>query len=181
MKFIKNVVVWTFVLSLSPFVLIYVIYQRWQRKKFLYMLFSVLPNEVCSREMNKISAFGAKNFDVALASSLYDLKDEDYWLSVGIDWSAIDEVEPQANSQIKHYGVKDTFTLSSSHEYDNVWQALVAYDVWLNARGYEFLLWDQGSDEYTGFIRDSLTYTKFLKLGKEVGLNLVRLDHENEQ
>lgn len=180
-KLIKYVVIWMIVLFFAPYILAFVAYKTFKKKRFLIMLFSVLPDDIRTREIDKIRGVEEGEFDEALATSLYDLKDENYWLSLGIDWSAIDEVEPQANSQIKHYGIKDTFTLNSSHEYESVWQALVAYDVWLKARGYEFVLWDQGSDEYTGFICDSRIYSNFLKLGNKVGLNLVRLDHENEQ
>ncbi|WP_421853332.1 DUF6630 family protein [Marinomonas sp.] len=181
MKFIKNTVVWIIIIICSPYILGYMVYQIYVRKRFLSLLLSGLPKDIRSHEIHKIM-WGEKNeISEALEDSLHDLKEKNYWVNVSIDWHDVDEVEPQANSQIKHYGIKDTFVLNSSHEYESVWQALVTYDVWLKTRGYEFVLWDQGSDEYTGFICDSRTHSKFLKLGNKVGLNLVRLDHENEQ
>ncbi|WP_157634822.1 DUF6630 family protein [Vibrio rhizosphaerae] len=181
-RFFLKIIIYSIVVLGSPLFLANYYFQRYRLINFLSMLFSGLPDEVQSPQINKImdDVYG-KNHSELIETALYELKEEGYWVNLSIDWRDIDEVEPQANEVIKYTCIQDTFTLSTQSDDESVWQALVTFDIWLQARGYQFVLWDQGSDQYEGFVCDSPSCEKFMKLGNRFGLKLIELDHVNEQ
>ncbi|WP_455768748.1 DUF6630 family protein [Aeromonas media] len=46
----------------------------------------------------------------------------------------------------------------------------MTYDLWLQARGYEVVLWDIDADQYTGFICRTDVLYKLLNEGRKLGL-----------
>ena len=114
-------------------------------------------------------------------STLFALNSDEHWGCLNIDWRDVEEVELQGNALADMHGLKEHFICSEPDEDASVWSMLVLYDLWLQARGYEVVLWDLDADQYTGFICRSDILDKLLNEGRKLGLDLVKLDHVNEQ
>ncbi len=97
---------------------------------------------------------------------------------LNIDWRDVEEVELQGNALADIHGVKEHFICSEPGEDTSVWHMLVLYDLWLQARGYEVVLWDIDADHYTGLICRTDVLDKLLNEGRKLGLAMVKLDHE---
>ncbi|BEJ49766.1 hypothetical protein Ri1_23650 [Aeromonas dhakensis] len=87
----------------------------------------------------------------------------------------------QGNALADIHGIKEHFICSEPGEDTSVWLLLVLYDLWLQARGYEVVLWYIDADQYTGFICRTDVLDKLLNEGRKLGLAMVKLDHVNEQ
>lgn len=116
-----------------------------------------------------------------IVSTLVELNSEEHWVCLSIDWRDVEEVELQGNALADVHGLKEHFVCSEPDEDASVWSMLVLYDLWLQARGYEVVLWDLEADQYTGFICRTDILDKLLNEGRKLGLDLVKLDHVNEQ
>lgn len=87
-----------------------------------------------------------------IVSTLVELNSDEHWVCLNIDWRDVEEVELQGNALADIHGLKEHFMCSEPDEDASVRSMLVLYDLWLQARGYDVVLLDLGSDQYTGFI-----------------------------
>ena len=152
-----------------------------RQKWLLSVIISPLPDDEKVRVMDFFAQCKSERFCEKLLSTLDEANSSKYLFIFRIDWRDIYEVEAQANAMTKTYGIEDKFHTNFSAENASVWSLLVVFDLWLQERGYEVVLWEQGSDEYCGFICQSELLRRFIRVGKLSGLDLIKLDHVNEQ
>ncbi|KJY91481.1 hypothetical protein TW84_08350 [Vibrio neptunius] len=152
-----------------------------EKKWLLSAIISPLPDDDKAKVLDFFEQSKSEHFDEKLLSTLGEVDESKYWLMFRIDWCDTDEVEAQANAMTKTYSIEDKFHINVSVEGASVWSLLVVYDRWLQERGYQVVLWEQGSDEYCGFICKSEVLRRFIRAGKLSGLKLMKLDHANEQ
>ncbi|EHJ93286.1 DUF6630 family protein [Vreelandella boliviensis] len=181
MAIVKKLLIIILVTAILPVVIPLAVYAVIQKRWFLSTLLLPLPEDVKSVKLDLLINSKKDVLQENIVLCLVDLNMGGYWLYFNIDWRAVEEVKTQGNALAKMHGVNDIFTSNKIDEEASVWSMLVVYDMWLQEKGYEVVLWDQGSDEYTGFICQLNATDKFLKAGKSLGLELVRLDHVNEQ
>ncbi|GHX03245.1 hypothetical protein VCSRO2_3623 [Vibrio cholerae] len=181
MAFVKNLIIIVLALVFSPVLILAAIYFSKEKKWFISSLFSPLSDELKTNKVDALTQCKNEEFYEKLLSILTEVNTVRHWLGFCIDWRDIDEVESQGNAIAKTHGIDEIFHANFSDEGSSVWSMLVAYDIWLQEKGYEVVLWDQGSDEYSGFICKSEVLSRFIKVGKQLGLDLVKLDHVNEQ
>lgn len=180
-KVIKKVFLLLSVIILSPLLIPMVYAERRRKNWFLSTVLSPLPEEIRIGRVNSLMNTNADALQDGIVSTLVELNSDEHWGCLNIDWRDIEEVELQGNALADMHGLKEYFTCSELDEDASVWSILVLYDLWLQARGYEVVLWDLDADQYTGFICRSDILDKLLNEGRKLGLDLVKLDHMNEQ
>lgn len=180
-KVIKKVFLLLSVIILSPLLIPMVYAERRRKKWFLSTLLSPLPEEIRVDRVNALMNSNADELQDGIMSILVALNSDEHWGCLNIDWRDVEEVELQGNALADMHGLKEHFICSEPDEDASVWSMLVLYDLWLQARGYEVVLWDLDADQYTGFICRSDILDKLLNEGRKLGLDLVKLDHVNEQ
>ncbi|TXR54852.1 DUF6630 family protein [Reinekea thalattae] len=112
------------------------------------------------------------DFEWFLIEHLMEIKESKGRLAIRIDWKDIDEVEPQTNAVLSAHGIVGNFKPTTLTDYaHSIESALCEYDSWLVKNGYRFILWDQGSDEYFGFICKQDKIDTVLELSKSIGLD----------
>lgn len=181
MKVIKQIFMILSVIILSPLLIPMVYAERRRKKWFLSTLLSPLPEEIRVGRVNALMNTRTDELQGRIVSTLVDFNSDEHWVCLNIDWRDVEEVELQGNALADIHGLKDHFTCSEPGEEASVWSMLVLYDLWLQARGYEVVLWDIDADQYTGFICRTDILDKLLNEGSKLGLDLVKLDHVNEQ
>ncbi|TEW43040.1 DUF6630 family protein [Psychromonas algicola] len=145
-------------------------------------VFGVTQHDV---QMKKIKSASTDAFtfdyDMLLMDQLNELIEEkESWLVARIDWKATDEVEPQLNALLTTHNIKGHFRATTlSESVDSIPFALCEFDYWLVNKQYRFILWDQGSDEYTGFICETSSCERLLELAKKLTLTF-KVDMANE-
>ncbi len=180
MSFIQKLCILMIALVLSPVLIAAAYYFRCEKRWFLKTLFSPLADEIKAPHLAELVKTKDNALEEKLTDAFSQLSDEGYWLNFRIDWCDSDEVVPQANAIAEAYGIKDVFSIDTDIEEPSVWQLLVFFDIWLQQYEFEVVLWDQGSDEYCGFICPSTILRRFIRAGKLCDQQLVKLDHENE-
>jgi hypothetical protein len=180
-KVIKQIFMILSVIILSPLLIPMVYAERRRKKWFLSTLLSPLPEEIRVGRVNALMNTRTDELQGRIVSTLVDFNSDEHWVCLNIDWRDVEEVELQGNALADIHGLKDHFTCSEPGEEASVWSMLVLYDLWLQARGYEVVLWDIEADQYTGFICRTDILDKLLNEGSKLGLDLVKLDHVNEQ
>lgn len=181
MKAIKKLFLILSVIILSPLLIPMVYVERRRKKWFLSTLLSHLPEAIRVGRINSLMNTNADALQGCIVSTLVELNSDEHWVCLNIDWRDVEEVELQGNALADIHGLKDHFMCSEQDEDASVWSMLLLYDLWLQARGYDVVLLDIGSDQYTGFICSSNILDKLLNEGGKLGLELVKLDHVNEQ
>lgn len=181
MKVIKKVLLILSVIILSPLLIPMVYAERRRKKWFLSTVLSPLPEEIRVDKVNSLMNSNTDALQDGIVSTLVALNSDEHWGCLNIDWRDVEEVELQGNALADIHGLKEHFICSEPDEDASVWSMLVLYDLWLQARGYEVVLWDLDADQYTGFICRSDILDKLLNEGCKLGLDLVKLDHMNEQ
>ena len=180
-KVIKKVLLILSVIILSPLLIPMVYAERRRKKWFLSTVLSPLPEEIRVDKVNSLMNSNTDALQDGIVSTLVALNSDEHWVCLNIDWRDVEEVELQGNALADIHGLKEHFICSEPDEDASVWSMLVLYDLWLQARGYEVVLWDIDADQYTGFICRSDILDKLLNEGRKLGLDLVKLDHMNEQ
>ncbi|WAF92313.1 hypothetical protein NRZ28_08830 [Aeromonas hydrophila] len=182
MKAIKKLFLLLTVIILSPLLIPMVYAERRRKKWLLSILLSPLPEEIRTGRLNALmNNTHADELQGGIVSTLVEFNSDEYWVCLNIDWRDVEEVELQGNALADIHGIKECFICSEPGEDTSVWHMLVLYDLWLQARGYEVVLWDIDADQYTGFICRTDVLDKLLKDGRKLGLDLVKLDHVTEQ
>lgn len=180
-KAIKRLFLLLSVIILSP-LLMPMVYVEIRRKKWvLSILLSSLPEEIRSGRLNALMNTHADELQGGIVSAFVEFNSHEHWTCLNIDWRDVEEVELQGNALADIHGIKERFICAEPSEDTSVWRMLVLYDLWLQARGYEVVLWDIEADQYTGFICRTDVLDKLLNEGRKLGLDLVKLDHVNEQ
>ncbi|WP_256353718.1 hypothetical protein [Aeromonas sp. sif2433] len=180
-KAIKELFLILSVIILSPLLIPMVYVERRRKKWFLSTLLSPLPEDIRVGRVNSLMNTNADALQGRIVSTLVELNSDERWVCLNIDWRDVEEVELQGNALADIHGLKEHFMCSEPDEDASVWSMLVLYDLWLQARGYGVVLLDISSDQYTGFICPSNILDKLLNEGGKLGLELVKLDHVNEQ
>ena len=180
-KAIKELFLILSVIILSPMLIPMVYVERRRKKWFLSTLLSPLPEDIRVGRVNYLMNTNADALQGRIVSTLVELNSDERWVCLNIDWRDVEEVELQGNALADIHGLKEHFMCSEPDEDASVWSMLVLYDLWLQARGYGVVLLDISSDQYTGFICPSNILDKLLNEGGKLGLELVKLDHVNEQ
>ncbi|MBP0601136.1 hypothetical protein J8I01_01200 [Aeromonas sanarellii] len=181
MKAIKRLFLLLSVIILSPLLMPMVYVERRRKKWVLSILLSSLPEEFRVGRVNSLMNADTDALQGRIVSTLVELNSEEHWVCLNIDWRDVEEVELQGNALADAHGLKEHFVCSEPDEDASVWSMLVLYDLWLQARGYEVVLWDLEADQYTGFICRTDILDKLLNEGRKLGLDLVKLDHVNEK
>lgn len=181
MKAIKKLFLILSVIILSPLLIPMVYVERRRKKWFLSTLLSPLPEDIRVGRVNSLMNTNADALQGRIVSTLVELNSDERWVCLNIDWRDVEEVELQGNALADIHGLKEHFMCSEPDEDASVWSMLVLYDLWLQARGYDVVLLDLGSDQYTGFICPSNILDRLLNEGDKLGLDLVKLNHVNEQ
>ncbi|MGY6037404.1 DUF6630 family protein [Aeromonas sp. AE23HZ002T15] len=181
MKAIRKLFLILSVIILSPLLIPMVYVERRRRKWFLSTLLSHLPEAISADRVNALMNTNADALQGRIVSTLVELNSDECWVCLNIDWRDVEEVELQGNVLADMHGLKEHFICSEPNEDLSVWSMLVLYDQWLQARGYEVVLWDIDADQYTGFICRADILDKLLNEGSKLGLALVKLDHVNKQ
>lgn len=181
MKAIKELFLILSVIILSPLLIPMVYVERRRKKWFLSTLLSPLPEDIRVGRVNYLMNTNADALQGRIVSTLVELNSDERWVCLNIDWRDVEEVELQGNALADIHGLKEHFMCSEPDEDASVWSMLVLYDLWLQALGYGVVLLDISSDQYTGFICPSNILDKLLNEGGKLGLELVKLDHVNEQ
>ncbi|MNF36578.1 hypothetical protein D3C81_260270 [compost metagenome] len=180
-KAIKKLFLLLSVIILSPLLIPMVYVERRRKKWLLSILLSPLPEEIRTGRLNALMNTHADELQGGIVSTLVEFNSDEHWVCLNIDWRDVEEVELQGNALVDIHGIKEHFIFSEPGEDTSVWRILVLYDLWLQARGYEVVLWDIDADQYTGFICRTDVLDKLLNEGRKLGLALVKLDHVNEQ
>lgn len=180
-KAIKRLFLLLSVIILSPLLMPMVYVERRRKKWVLSILLSSLPEEFRVGRVNSLMNADTDALQGRIVSTLVELNSEEHWVCLNIDWRDVEEVELQGNALADAHGLKEHFVCSEPDEDASAWSMLVLYDLWLQARGYEVVLWDLEADQYTGFICRTDILDKLLNEGRKLGLDLVKLDHVNEQ
>lgn len=167
------------ILSLLLIPMVYV--ERRRKKWLLSILLSPLPEEIRVGRLNALMNTHTDELQGGIVSALVEFNSDEHWVCLNIDWRDVEEVELQGNALADIHGIKEHFICSEPGEDTSVWRLLVLYDLWLQARGYEVVLWDIDADQYTGFICRTDVLDKLLNEGRKLGLAMVKLDHVNEQ
>ena len=181
MKAIKKLFLLLSVIILSPLLIPMVYVERRRKKWLLSILLSPLPEEIRAGRLNALMNIRTDELQGRIVSTLVDFNSDEHWVCLNIDWRDVEEVELQGNALADIHGIKEHFICSEPGADASVWSMLVLYDLWLQARGYEVVLWDIDADQYTGFICRTDILDKLLNEGRKLGLALVKLDHVNEQ
>ncbi|WOQ11784.1 DUF6630 family protein [Aeromonas media] len=180
-KAIKKLFLLLSVIILSPLLIPMVYVERRRKKWLLSILLSPLPEEIRASRLNALMNTHADELQGGIVSALVEFNANEHWVCLNIDWRDVEEVELQGNALADIHGIKEHFIFSEPGEDASVWHMLVLYDLWLQAQGYEVVLWDIDADQYTGFICRTNVLYKLLNEGRKLGLALVKLDHVNEQ
>ncbi|MGE6210218.1 hypothetical protein [Aeromonas media] len=180
-KAIKKLFLLLSVIILSPLLIPMVYVERRRKKWLLSILLSPLPEEIRASRLNALMNTHADELQGGIVSALVEFNANEHWVCLNIDWRDVEEVELQGNALADIHGIKEHFIFSEPGEDASVWHMLVLYDLWLQAQGYEVVLWDIDADQYTGFICRTDVLYKLLNEGRKLGLALVKLDHVNEQ
>lgn len=181
MKVIKQIFMILAVIILSPLLIPMVYVERRRKKWFLSTLLSPLPEEIRVGRVNSLMSTNTDALQGRIVSTLVEFNSDEHWVCLNIDWRDVEEVELQGNALADIHGLKEHFICSEPGEDASVWSMLVLYDLWLQARGYEVVLWDIDADQYTGFICRTDILDKLLNEGRKLGLDLIKLDHVSEQ
>ncbi|HAU4887969.1 DUF6630 family protein [Aeromonas hydrophila] len=181
MKAIKKLFLLLSVIILSPLLIPMVYVERRRKKWLLSILLSPLPEEIRAGRLNALMNPHTDDLQGGIVSALVEFNSNEHWVCLNIDWRDVEEVELQGNALADIHGIKEHFICSEPGEDTSVWHMLVLYDLWLQARGYEVVLWDIDADQYTGFICRTDVLDKLLNEGRKLGLAMVKLDHVNEQ
>ncbi|AJE36738.1 hypothetical protein G9455_13800 [Aeromonas hydrophila] len=181
MKAIKKLFLLLSVIILSPLLIPMVYVERRRKKWLLSILLSPLPEEIRVGRLNALMNTHTDELQGGIVSALVEFNSDEHWACLNIDWRDVEEVELQGNALADIHGIKEHFMFSEPGEDTSVWRMLVLYDLWLQARGYEVVLWDIDVDQYTGFICRTDVLDKLLNEGRKLGLAMVKLDHVNEQ
>ncbi|MDM5089777.1 hypothetical protein OB947_12805 [Aeromonas bestiarum] len=181
MKVIKQIFMILSVIILSPLLMPMVYVERRRKKWFLSTLLSPLPEEIRVGRVNSLMSTNTDALQGRIVSTLVEFNSDEHWVCLNIDWRDVEEVELQGNALADIHGLKEHFICSEPGEEASVWSMLVLYDLWLQARGYEVVLWDIDADQYTGFICRTDILDKLLNEGRKLGLYLIKLDHVSEQ
>ncbi|MFM4742579.1 hypothetical protein ACEUDH_03080 [Aeromonas dhakensis] len=180
-KAIKKLFLLLSVIILSPLLIPMVYVERRRKKWLLSILLSPLPEEIRVGRLNALMNTHTDELQGGIVSALVEFNSDEHWVCLNIDWRDVEEVELQGNALADIHGIKEHFICSEPGEDTSVWRLLVLYDLWLQARGYEVVLWDIDADQYTGFICRTDVLDKLLNEGRKLGLAMVKLDHVNEQ
>ncbi|MGL5216788.1 MAG: DUF6630 family protein [Aeromonas hydrophila] len=180
-KAIKKLFLLLSVIILSPLLIPMVYVERRRKKWLLSILLSPLPEEIRAGRLNALMNTHTDELQGGIVSTLVEFNSDEHWVCLNIDWRDVEEVELQGNALADIHGIKEHFICSEPGEDTSVWHMLVLYDLWLQARGYEVVLWDIDADQYTGFICRTDVLDKLLNEGRKLGLAMVKLDHVNEQ
>lgn len=169
MNAIKKLFLILSVIILSP-LLIPMIYVERRRKKWLLstLLFS-LPEAIRVGRMNSLMNTDADALQGHIVSTLVELNSDEHWVCLNIDWRDVEEVELQGNALADIHGLNEHFICSEPDEDASVWSMLVLYDLWLQARGYDVVLFYIGADQYTGVICPSNILDKLLNERGQAG------------
>lgn len=181
MKVIKQIFMILSVIILSPLLMPMVYVERRRKKWFLSTLLSPLPEEIRVGRVNSLMSTNTDALQGRIVSTLVEFNSDEHWVCLNIDWRDVEEVELQGNALADIHGLKEQFICSEPGEDASVWSMLVLYDLWLQARGYEVVLWDIDADQYSGFICRTDILDKLLNEGRKLGLDLIKLDHVSEQ
>ncbi|MEV3819537.1 DUF6630 family protein [Aeromonas dhakensis] len=181
MKAIKKLFLLLSVIILSPLLIPMVYVERRRKKWLLSILLSPLPEEIRVSRLNALMNTHTDELQGGIVSALVEFNSDEHWVCLNIDWRDVEEVELQGNALADIHGLKEHFICAEPGEDTSVWRLLVLYDLWLQARGYEVVLWDIDADQYTGFICRTDVLDKLLNEGRKLGLAMVKLDHVNEQ
>ena len=181
MSILKKLAILALALLFSPVLIPFAIYFAREKKWFVATVLAPLPAADKASQADFLLKSDEADIQNNLATCLAQLDEAGYCLGFRIDWRDVDEVVAQGNALAGSHGIATPFSPATPDEDATVWQQLVHYDVWLQAHGFSVVLWDQGSDEYRGFICPPARLRRFIRAGKQLGLTLVKLDHENEQ
>ncbi|WP_240485647.1 DUF6630 family protein [Aeromonas bestiarum] len=164
---IKQIFMVLSVIILSPLLMPMVYAERRRKKWLLSILLSPLPEEIRVGRLNALMNTRTDELQGRIVSTLVDFNSDEHWVCLNIDWRDVEEVELQGNALADIHGLKDQFICSEPGEEASVWGMLVLYDLWLQARGFEVVLWDIDADQYTGFICRTDILDKLLNEGEQ--------------
>ena len=156
-KAIKRLFLLLSVIILSPLLMPMVYVERRRKKWVLSILLSSLPEESRVGRVNSLMNTDTDALQGRIVSTLVELNSEEHWVCLNIDWRDVEEVELQGNALADVHGLKEHFVCSEPDEDASVWSMLVLYDLWLQARGYEVVLWDLEADQYTGLFVEPIS------------------------
>ena len=116
----------------------------------------------------------------ALHSVLSDLDPAQCWLYFHVDVRSDGELEWQAHATARTCALPDGFRWRRNESLDcsQVYDGLLAYDAWLKARGCGFVIWNDNSDMYAGFVMQLERVADFQAFAAAAGMNCYPLRPE---